>query len=554
METQGNNYANGNGNGNYFPVLGNGLPLINRSSFPADFVFGAASASFQYEGAAKEGGRGPSIWDDFTQRWPGRISDGSNGNVTIDFYHQFKDDVKIMKKMGLEAFRFSISWSRILPSGQLNQGINKEGIRFYNDLIDELLANGITPFATLFHWDVPQALEDLYGGFLSERIVADFCDFAELCFWEFGDRVKHWITLNEPWSFSNAGYVTGTNAPGRGTTAATPVKSSTEDQIWRYHPLHRGYTTTPSSEPFDNGNPGTEPYIVTHNQLLAHAAVVDIYKKNYQECQEGKIGITLVTTWMAPYTSSKADIAAAERAIDFMYGWFIDPLVNGQYPQSMRKLVGSRLPEFSEAESEKVKGSYDFIGVNYYTAEYVSDASNANIEKLSYTTDPKVKYSHSKDGVDIGPKAGCDWLYIYPQGIYEIMMYTKRKYKNPVMYITENGVCEENTAKNRFTESRVDDMRKNYLIDHLQYLQEAIEDGVKLRGYFAWSLLDNFEWSAGYTNRFGMVYVEYRDGSLTRYPKGSAIWYMNFLKGKDTDAMIKKQDALIKKKVSNASK
>ncbi|XP_058200437.1 raucaffricine-O-beta-D-glucosidase-like isoform X3 [Rhododendron vialii] len=529
MEAQGNGYANEK----HLPIVGNGFPLIHRASFTDDFVFGAASAAFQFEGAANEGGRGPSIWDDFTKRWPGRISDGSNGNMGIDFYHQFKEDVKIMKKMGLEGFRFSISWSRILPSGQLNQGINKEGIQFYNDLIDDLLANDITPFATLFHWDVPQALEDAYGGFLSSKIVADFCDYVDLCFWEFGDRVKHWITLNEPWWFSNGGYVTGASAPGRGTTAATPLKSSAEDSTWSFEPSHRSCTSTPS-EPFDNGNPATEPYIVAHNLLLAHAAAVDLYRKNYQACQKGKIGITNAVHWMEPYSDSKSDIDAAERALDFMFGWFMDPVVNGCYPKSMRKFVGNRLPEFSHTESEKLKGSYDFIGVNYYTARYVSDASNSNVEKLSYTTDPKVKYTTVRNGVPIGPQASCGWIYVYPQGIYEVMMYTKKKYKNPIIYITENGLGEESSLKNRFTEARVDEMRTNYLIDHLRCLREAIDDGAKVKGYFVWSLFDSFEWASGYTIRFGMIYIEYRDGKFTRYPKGSAKWYMNFLKDKDT--------------------
>ncbi|KAI8526352.1 hypothetical protein RHMOL_Rhmol13G0300700 [Rhododendron molle] len=503
MEAQGNGYPNEK----HLPIVGNGFPLIHRASFTDDFVFGAASAAFQFEGAANEGGRGPSIWDDFTKRWPGRISDGSNGNMGIDFYHQFKEDVKIMKKMGLEAFRFSISWSRVVPC--------------------------ITPFVTLFHWDVPQALEDAYGGFLSKKIVDDFCDYVDLCFWEFGDRVKHWITLNEPWWFSNGGYVTGASAPGRGTTAVTPPKYSAEDSTWSFQHPHRSCTSTPS-EPFDNGNPATEPYKVAHNLLLAHAAAVDLYRKNYQACQKGKIGITNAVHWMEPYSDSKADIDAAERALDFMFGWFMDPVVNGRYPQSMRKFVGNRLPEFSPTESERLKGSYDFIGVNYYTARYAADASNSNVEKLSYTTDPKVKYTTVRNGVPIGPQASNGWIYVYPKGIYEVMMYTKKKYKNPVIYITENGLGEESSLKNRFTEARVDEMRTNYLIDHLRCLREAIDDGAKVKGYFVWSLFDSFEWASGYTIRFGMIYIEYRDGKFTRYPKGSAKWYMNFLKDKDT--------------------
>ncbi|KAH7840410.1 hypothetical protein Vadar_016471 [Vaccinium darrowii] len=511
MAAQGNGYANGNGN--LLATVGKGFPSLHRTFFPEDFAFGAASSAYQYEGSAREGGRGPSIWDDFSQRWPGRIDDASNGNVAIDFYNQFKDDVKTMKKMGLEAFRFSISWPRILPSGELNQGINKEGIRFYNELIDELLANGITPFVTLFHWEVPQALEAAYGGFQSSKIVADFADFVDLCFWEFGDRVKHWITLNEPYIFCSKGYVEGTHAPGRGTTATKTVENS----AWSFLISHRSSKST-LSEPIDNGNPGTEPYIVAHNLLLSHAAAVEIYRKNYQECQKGKIGITNLVNWMVPYSDSQTDIDATQRALDFTLGWFLDPVVNGQYPQSMRKYVGPRLPEFSEIQSEKLKGSYDFLGVNYYTASYVADASNINVESLSYATDPKVKYSNvDQNGIPIGPQPGVDWIYVYPQGLYETMVYIKKKYKNPSIYITENGMATLNNPIDRFTEARVDEMRKNYHIDHLQYLSEAIEDGVKVKGYFVWSLFDDYEWNFGYTNRFGLIYIEYRDGALTSW-------------------------------------
>ncbi|KAI8526348.1 hypothetical protein RHMOL_Rhmol13G0300600 [Rhododendron molle] len=216
----------------------------------------------------------------------------------------------------------------------------------------------------------------------------DFCDYVDLCFWEFGDRVKHWITLNEPWSFSKYGYATGTNAPGRGATAPTPLKSSAEDSTWSFEPSHRSNTSTPS-EPFDIGNPATEPYTVTHNLLLAHAAAVDVYRKNYQACQKGKIGITNVVTWFLPYTDTRADIDATKRALDFKLGWFLDPVINGHYPQSMGQLVGKRLPEFSDAESEKLRGSYDFLGINYYTAQYVADAPHI----------PGVR-----NGVPIGPK------------------------------------------------------------------------------------------------------------------------------------------------------
>lgn len=296
------------------------LNLIQRSNFPDDFLFGSAGAAYQFEGAAKEGGKGPSIWDDFTLRFPGKIRDGKNGNVALDFYHQYKDDVQTMKKLGFNSFRFSISWSRLLPSGRLTGGVNKEGVKFYNDLINELLDNEITPFVTLFHWDLPQVLEEEYDGFLNPLVVTDFCDFADLCFWEFGDRVKQWSTFNEPWSYCGGGYVTGKFPPGRGHASSTPVNHpSDEKHKTGIFSQHRCYIT--KHEPCQVGDPATEPYIAAHNMLLAHAAAVDLYKQKYQESQNGKIGIVLNSEWMVPFSSSKADSDAKDRALDFWLGW-----------------------------------------------------------------------------------------------------------------------------------------------------------------------------------------------------------------------------------------
>ncbi|XP_059634684.1 raucaffricine-O-beta-D-glucosidase-like [Cornus florida] len=481
-----------------------GNDLLNRRSFPYDFIFGAASSAYQYEGAANEGGKGQSIWDTFTQRNPGKIADGSNGNVANDSYHRYKEDVSVIKKMGLDAYRISISWPRLLPTGRLSGGVNKEGINYYNNLIDELLANGIRPFVTLFHWDLPQALEDEYGGFLSSKIVHDFIEYAELCFWEFGDRVKHWITLNEPWSFSVDGYVNGTIAPGRGS----------------------------SSSP---GDPGREPYLVSHHQLLAHAAAVELYRQKFKATQNGIIGITLVTDWYEPLSeTSDSDKKAAERAFDFAFGWFMDPLTTGDYPQSMRSNVGPRLPKFKVEESEMLIGSFDFIGLNYYTANYATDASSSTVDNqnFSYTTDIRVTTSTERNGVPIGPKAGSDWIYVYPEGIYKLLTYMKKKYNNPLIYITENGVDEKNNASITISEARVDKTRIDHLDRHFRFIRKAINEGVDVKGHFVWSLMDNFEWNEGYNVRFGLIYVDYKNG-LTRYPKESAIWFMNFLK-KDT--------------------
>ncbi|XP_030953438.1 beta-glucosidase 12-like isoform X1 [Quercus lobata] len=477
---------------------------LNRTSFPKDFIFGTASAAYQYEGAAKEGGRGPSTWDIFTHRYPGKIANGSNGDIAVDQYHCYKGDVRIMKKMGLDAYRFSISWSRVLPKGKLSGGVNREGIKYYNKLINRLLARGIQPFVTLLHLDPPQTLEDEYGGFLSPHIMNDFRDYAELCFKEFGDRVKHWITLNEPLSYTNAGYVMGTSPPGRCSS-------------WQQLNC-------------TGGDSGTEPYLVSHNQLLAHASAVKIYKQKYQQVQKGIMGISLNTDWYVPFSNARHDHDAALRALDFKFGWFMDPLTNGDYPHSMRSLVGDRLPKFTKHQSKLVKGSLDFLGLNYYTANYVADALHSKVEHASYITDLRANISSAeRNGIPIGPKAASEWLRLYPKGIRDLLLYIKTKYHDPLIFITENGTDEFNDPTLSLEEALADNYRIDYFYRHFQYIHRAIKDGVNVKGYFAWSLLDNFEWNSGYTVRFGINYVDYKNG-LKRHPKLSALWFKKFLK------------------------
>ncbi|KAF5447873.1 hypothetical protein F2P56_033390, partial [Juglans regia] len=478
------------------------ISSFNRSSFPSDFYFGAASASYQYEGAVKEGDRKPSMWDYYSHKYPEKITDGSNGDVAIDQYHRYKEDVAILKDMGGDSYRFSIAWVRILPTGKLKDGVNAEGVAYYNRLIDELIAQGLTPFATIFHWDIPQTLEEEYGGFLSEKVVPDFQDFAEVCYKEFGDRVKHWITLNEPWTYSNGGYAQGILAPFRCSSF--------------YNPNCTG------------GDSGVEPYVVSHNLLLAHAHAVEVYKTKYQASQKGVIGITHVCYWMEPYSNSAEDHNASLRALDFMCGWFMDPMTTGDYPASMRSLVGSRLPTFTANQSAMIKGAYDFVGLNYYTANYAAYAPSYQHVNKSYMTDGLVNQTTSRNGVLIGPATGSPWLKIYPKGLRDLLNYFKYKYNDPEIYITENGVSEVNNETLSLEESLVDSQRVEYYYGHLSYLNKSIGDGVKVKGYFAWSLMDNYEWSSGYTVRFGLYYIDYNH-NLTRHAKVSANWFKNFL-------------------------
>ncbi|KMT14420.1 hypothetical protein BVRB_4g071990 [Beta vulgaris subsp. vulgaris] len=498
--------GNSNGGSNMNAIRADyGIGALNRSSFSAGFVFGTASSSYQYEGAAHDDGRGPSIWDTFTRKYPDKIKDRSSGDVAIDSYHHYKEDVKIMKQMGLDAYRFSISWSRILPYGRVRKGVNSKGLAYYHNLIDELVANGIRPFVTLFHWDLPQALEEEYGGFLSPCVVDDFWDYVNICFREFGNKVKHWITLNEPWSYSFGGYGNGILAPGRCS---------------KWQQLN-----------CTGGDSATEPYLVAHHQLLAHAAAVDLYRRKYQASQKGVIGITLVSHWFVPLSEVPRHQFAARRALDFMFGWFMDPITKGEYPRTMRSLVRGRLPKFTAEQLRLVNGSFDFLGLNYYTAYYAAYSPGMKQAKPSYLTDSIVKQTVERNGIPIGPKAGSDWLHVYPRGIRDLLLYLKKTYDNPLIYITENGVSEINNDKVSLHEALSDKMRVQYHHDHLAFLHLAINEGVNVKGYFAWSLLDNFEWSSGYTVRFGINYVDYKDG-LKRYPKLSAFWFKKFLQNR----------------------
>ncbi|KAM5567360.1 hypothetical protein ABKV19_015443 [Rosa sericea] len=474
---------------------------INRGSFPKGFVFGTASSAFQYEGAVKEDGRGPSVWDIFSHTF-GKITDFSNADVAVDQYHLYDANVQLMKDMGLDAYRFSISWSRIFPNG--TGQINQAGVDHYNKLINSLLAKGIEPYVTLYHWDLPQALEDRYTGWLDAQIIKDFAVYAETCFQKFGDRVKHWITFNEPHTFAVQGYDVGLQAPGRCSILL--------------HLFCRA------------GNSATEPYIVAHNVILSHATVADIYRKKYKSKQKGSIGASFDVIWYRSATNSTADIEATQRAQDFQLGWFLDPFTFGDYPFSMRSRVGSRLPKFSKSESTLIKGSLDFVGINHYTTFYASNDSSDIVRLLNDSvSDSGAITLPFKDGKPIGDKANSIWLYIVPEGMRSLMNYIKQKYGNPPVIITENGMDDPNSPFISLKDALKDKKRINYHRDYLSNLLASIkEDGCNVNGYFAWSLLDNWEWAAGYTARFGLYFIDYKD-KLKRYPKDSVQWFKNFL-------------------------
>ncbi|CAN1809439.1 Beta-glucosidase 11 [Linum perenne] len=427
-----------------------------RFSFPPGFVFGTATSSYQIEGASNVHGKGPSVWDRFTHEFPDRIEGGGNGDVAIDHYNRFLEDIQRMKYMNVDAYRLSISWPRVIPSGRRSDGINKEGIQFYHTLLDALIENEIDPYVTIWHWDTPQTIEAEYGGFLSREIVKDYVDYCDLLFEEYGSKVKKWITLNEPMGNTGKAYDEGVFAPGRCSS-------------W----VNRACRA---------GDSGTEPYIVAHNLLLAHSGAYHLFK-------------------------------------------FMDPITFGNYPRTMVELLGSRLPNFTDEESRLLRKSYDFLGLNYYTGYYVKNNDDFDEFHLRYATDSHGITTGEKDGVPIGPHLGSYWQYLYPEGLRVLLEYTKETYMDPVIYITENG--KQDNATQTLEEALKDESRIDFYNSHLTSVLTAMnEKQVKVKGYFAWSYADNFEWNEGYTVRFGLNYVNYTD--LSRHPKYSACWFTNF--------------------------
>ncbi|OIW04874.1 hypothetical protein TanjilG_14305 [Lupinus angustifolius] len=463
---------------------------VFRSDFPSNFVFGVATSAYQIEGAWNEGGRGPSIWDAFSHI-EGNIIDKSNGDVAVDHYHRYKEDIDLIAKLGFDAYRFSISWSRIFPDG-LGTKVNDEGITFYNNIINALLEKGIQPYVTLYHWDLPHHLDESIGGWLNKNIVDYFAVYADTCFASFGDRVKNWITLNEPLQTSVNGYDSGIFAPGR------------------------------------RENTLVEPYLAAHHQILAHAAAVSIYRSKYKEKQGGQIGLVVDCEWAEPNSDTVEDKSAAARRLDFQIGWYLHPLYYGDYPDSMRERLGDQLPKFSEEDKKFLLNSLDFIGLNHYTTRFISHVAESTEESHYYKAQGMERIVEWEGGQVIGEKAASEWLYVVPWGLRKVLNYVSQKYPSPI-YVTENGMDDEDDDNLQLDEILDDKLRVRYFKGYVASVSQAIKDGADIRGYFAWSLLDNFEWAQGYTKRFGLVYVDYKNG-LTRHPKSSAYWFSRFLK------------------------
>ncbi|ETP43898.1 hypothetical protein F442_09443 [Phytophthora nicotianae P10297] len=475
--------------------------------FPEKFMFGSATASYQVEGAVKEGGRTSSIWDDFCREKPGMKC----ANVADDFYHRYKDDVKLMVETGLESFRFSISWSRAMNWDPVTRRMkpNAEGIAWYHNLIDELNANGTVPILTIYHWDLPSELQTQLEpkGWLNPGIVDHFLDYSILLFNEYGSKVQLWTTFNEPLSFVGAGYGLGMHAPG--------------------------YSGS-----------DTQAYTASRNVLISHAKAVQKFREMKTSNVIGdkaRIGIVLVANWYYPLDpNNERDVAASKRAFDFDFGWFLNPIVNGDYPAVMRERAGDRLPKFTAEESALLKGSYDIFMMNHYGSRAVtdcdSDRSNTPCSTLlpGYPADKGIDDSHVMPGTRAGvpDRFGnnyCKMFTGYPPGYLDMIRYLHMQDTSVDILLTENGWCGNDDVDNY-------DQLWYFKAFVEQVHKAVVEEKIPVIGYTAWSFLDNYEWGS-YGPRFGMYYVNFTEqtGSpdfyepkptdLARIPRPSAKWF-----------------------------
>lgn len=444
---------------------------MNASTeFPSNFVWGTATASYQIEGAVDQGGRGKSIWDTFSAE-PGNVTDGHTGDPACDHYNRYEEDVALMKEIGLDAYRFSIAWPRIYPEG--TGKVNEEGLDFYDKLIDELLGANIEPYVTLYHWDLPQALQEK-GGWANKDSPEWFGEYSETVHDRLGDRVKNWITHNEPWVVAFLGYAYGEHAPGI-KDFSTALK-------------------------------------VSHNLLVSHGIATKKLRNNSDE--DNNVGITLNLYPTYASNETEEDQLAKKICDGYHNRWFLDPVFRGYYPDDMLEFYerNFELPSINSSELELISQPLDYLGINYYTRSLVKWDEN---EELNFR---KIQPDDA-EVTDMG------WE-IYPQGLPDLLSRVDKDYDPGQMYITENGAA----FKDQLTQDNSvhDEKRIEYLSDHFEALSTVLEEDIPLKGYFLWTLMDNFEWSHGYTKRFGIVYTDFKN-KLNRIPKDSAGYYKKFI-------------------------
>ncbi len=440
-------------------------------AFPKGFLWGCATAAYQVEGSPLADGAGPSIWHRFAHT-PGRVLNGDTGDVACDHYRRWRDDVALMRDvLGLNAYRFSISWSRVLPEGRGR--VNAAGLAFYDRLVDELLAAGISPMATLYHWDLPAALDDA-GGWLNRDIADWFADYARVVFDKLDDRVRHWVTLNEPWVVTDGGYLHGALAPG-----------------------HRNRFEAP---------------IASHNLMRAHGRAVQAYRAG---AGRQHIGLVVNIEPKHPATDSTADAAACARAHAYMNEQYLDPALLGRYPPLLREVFGEAWRDWPDEDFADIRQPLDFVGINYYTRGVTRHDELAWPTFASPVKQPRATYTET------------GWE-VHAPALTETLRWFKSRYGDIPLYVTENGAAffDPPSAGGDVVE---DPLRVRYLRDHLLAVHDAIRAGVDVRGYFAWSLFDNLEWALGYSKRFGIVHVDFH--TQARTPKRSALFYADVIAG-----------------------
>ena len=441
--------------------------MTKTLSFPDNFLWGAATSAYQVEGSPLADGAGPSIWHRFLRTpWAGHM--GETGDVACDHYRRYKEDVALMRELGLNAYRFSVSWSRVLPEGRGR--VNEKGLDFYRRLVDALLENNIRPLVTLYHWDLPAALDDR-GGWLNPDVADWFAEYARVMYRALDGRVEMWATLNEPWVVTDGGYLHGALAPG-----------------------HRNLFEAP---------------IASHNLMLSHAAAVEAYRA------EGKHQIGLVVNLEPKYPASQSeeDLAATRRADAYMNRQYLDPVFHGRYPEEMREVFGEAWPDFPEADLARIRQPIDFLGVNYYTRNVSKNDPAALPVRAGAVRQTRHAYTETS------------WE-VFPQGLTDTLVWVRERYGDIPLYITENGAAfyDPPTAEGEVQ----DPLRVDYFRTHLRAAREAMDRGVDLRGYFAWSLFDNLEWSLGFSKRFGIVHVDFE--TQKRTPKASARFYSEVIR------------------------